>query len=52
MAEGPIHAEEVIAKIRSLWNRDRGGSRIQAKVTNALRIAASRNQVLERQDFI
>ncbi len=34
--EGPIHEDEIIARVRDLWNLQRAGSRIQAAVQAAL----------------
>lgn len=35
--EGPIHLEEIVARVRDLWGLGRAGSRIQAAVKDAVR---------------
>jgi len=35
--EGPIHFEEVVARVRDLWGLGRAGSRIQGAVSDAIR---------------
>lgn len=39
-AEGPIHVEEITARIRILWGLGRAGSRIRAAVGRAVSVAA------------
>ena len=34
--EGPIHTDEIVARVRSLWGLQRAGNRIQAAVTRAV----------------
>ncbi len=47
--EGPIHQDEVVARVRDLWKLGRAGSRIQAAVAAALERAARKGQ-LESED--
>lgn len=44
-AEGPVHEDEVVARIRSLWGLGRAGSRIRAAVGRALAAAQGRGLV-------
>ncbi len=37
--EGPVHEEEIVARVRDLWGLGRAGSRIQGAVGDALRQA-------------
>lgn len=43
--EGPVHQDEVVARVRDLWKLGRAGSRIQAAVTAALERAARKGQL-------
>jgi len=43
--EGPVHQDEIIARVRMLWGQGRAGSRIQSAVKQALRIASGLPQV-------
>ncbi len=38
--EGPIHAAEIVARVRTLWGLQRAGNRIQAAVARGLAYAA------------
>lgn len=49
--EGPVHEQEVISRVRSLWNLKRAGGRIQKKVTDALCVAKTRQAVFNDNDF-
>jgi very-short-patch-repair endonuclease len=42
--EGPIHEEEIVARVRDLWGLGRAGSRIQAAVKDALRHASRKGR--------
>jgi very-short-patch-repair endonuclease len=42
--EGPIHEEEIVARVRDLWGLGRAGSRIQAVVREALAHASRKGQ--------
>jgi very-short-patch-repair endonuclease len=37
--EGPVHSDEIVARIRMLWRLGRAGSRIRAAVERAARVA-------------
>ena len=43
--EGPIHVDEIIARVRILWGLGRAGSRIRAAVERAVRVATSQGLV-------
>lgn len=43
--EGPIHEDEIVARVRDLWNLQRAGSRIQGAVQDALRHAIGRGRI-------
>lgn len=45
--EGPIHEEEIVARVRDLWGLGRAGSRIQGAVQAALAHAARKGQLDE-----
>ncbi|NUO76072.1 MAG: DUF3320 domain-containing protein [Lysobacter sp.] len=45
--EGPIHEEEIVARVRDLWSLGRAGSRIQSAVQAALVHAARKGQLEE-----
>lgn len=49
--ETPIHESEIIARVRSLWNLARAGSRIQAKVQSALKLALRKSMIAKDGDF-
>jgi len=44
--EGPIHEEEIVARVRDLWNLGRAGSRVQSAVQDALRHAVRKDSLL------
>jgi very-short-patch-repair endonuclease len=50
-AEGPIHADEIVARVRMLWGLARAGSRIQRAVAEALEGLRARPAYLERDGF-
>jgi very-short-patch-repair endonuclease len=43
--EGPIHFDEIIARVRGLWGLARAGSRIRAAVERAVRVATDRGLI-------
>lgn len=47
--EGPIHEDEIVARVRDLWGLGRAGSRIQGAVQDAIRHAA-RKGALQMED--
>lgn len=48
--EGPIHEEEIVSRVRDLWNLGRAGSRIQSAVQDALAHAMRKGQLVVEQD--
>lgn len=48
--EGPIHEDEIVARVRDLWGLGRAGSRIQGAVQAALAHAARKGQLEEEED--
>lgn len=48
--EGPLHFEEIVARVRDLWGLGRAGSRIQAAVRNAIRHEAASGVLLVESD--
>lgn len=49
--EGPIHTDEIVARVRDLWRLGRAGSRIQAAVVDALNYAAHKGQFVIEDGF-
>lgn len=50
--EGPVHRDEVVTRIRSAWNLQRAGSRIDSHVGNAIHHAVSGGHVYRSGDFL
>jgi hypothetical protein len=50
--EGPIHWEELLARIRSFWGLKRAGARIQDAVEKAINAAEKQRMVKSQGDFI
>lgn len=50
--EGPIHFDEVVRRLRTLWGFDRAGSRIQAAVGRGVALAVSRGRIKRRGEFL
>lgn len=50
--EGPVHVEEVVRRIRSLWGVRRTGQRIQRAVKRGIALAARSGTVRERGKFL
>ncbi|AFL53335.1 very-short-patch-repair endonuclease [Sinorhizobium fredii] len=50
--EGPIHSDEIVTRIRTAWGLQRAGSRIDAHVGNAIRIAVNSGEVLRSGEFL
>lgn len=44
--EGPIHEDEIVARVRDLWGLGRAGSRIQTAVQDGLRHALGRGRIV------
>jgi very-short-patch-repair endonuclease len=50
--EGPIHFDEVVRRIRSLWGLKRAGQRIYDAISRATSAAERKGQVRRRGDFL
>ncbi|MBB4188957.1 very-short-patch-repair endonuclease [Sinorhizobium terangae] len=50
--EGPVHRDEVVTRIRTAWGLQRAGSRIDAHVGNAIRVAVNAGEILRSGDFL
>lgn len=50
--EGPVHCDEVVARIRSAWGLQQTGSRIRAHVGSAINVAVSGGHVYRSGDFL
>jgi very-short-patch-repair endonuclease len=44
-AEGPIHVDEIIARLRTFWGLGRAGSRVRAAVERAVAVASQQNAI-------
>src|SRR4051812_38050342 len=49
--EGPIHAEEIVVRVRQLWGLARTGNRIQSAVTNAIEAAVAHGRIRRSDHF-
>jgi very-short-patch-repair endonuclease len=51
-AEGPVHVDEVVRRIRVLWGLQRAGNRVREALERAIGAAAARRAVLRDGDFL
>lgn len=51
-AEGPIHRDEVVTRIRTAWGLQRAGNRIDSHVGSAIEIARRSGDVVASGDFL
>lgn len=49
--EGPVHFDEVVARIRDAWGRGRAGVRIRDAVRKALVVSVRQGRVVDADDF-
>jgi very-short-patch-repair endonuclease len=49
--EGPIHADEIVARVRSLWGLQRAGNRIQTAVARGIAAAVQSGTVIKEGNF-
>jgi len=49
--EGPVHADEIVARVRSLWGLQRAGNRIQTAVARGIAAAVRSGAVLKEASF-
>ncbi len=52
VVEGPVCLDEVVRRIRVLWNRARAGDRIRQAVEEGVRVAVAGGRVVRRGDFL
>ena len=50
--EGPVCVDEVVRRIRLLWNRARAGDRARQAIEEGVRAAAANGRVVRRGDFL
>lgn len=50
--ESPVHIDEVILRIRSLWGLGRAGNKIRAAIRNAIFSAQQSGQIRQKGDFL
>lgn len=50
--EGPVHVDEVVRRIRTLWGVKRAGARIQNAIEMGINIAKSRQTIVNYGDFL
>jgi very-short-patch-repair endonuclease len=51
-AEGPIHRDEVVTRIRTAWGLQRAGNRIDSHIGSAIDIARRSGEVVANGDFL
>jgi very-short-patch-repair endonuclease len=51
-AEGPVHQDEVVTRIRSAWGLQRAGNRIDAHVGAAITIAQNSQEIVRDGEFL
>jgi Protein of unknown function (DUF3320) len=49
--EGPIHRDEVVARVRSLWGLQRAGARIQSAVDSAIATAIGQRLIVQADQY-
>lgn len=50
-AEGPVHRDEIVSRIREAWGLKKAGARIQAAIALALTVSARQHRILEDGNF-
>ena len=50
--EGPVHEDELVVRVRNLWNLGRAGARIQGAVANGIRCLLSERRAVNEFGFI
>lgn len=50
--ESPVHKDEVIRRIRTLWGLARTGERIQEAIANGISYAVRKNQIRRKGEFL
>jgi very-short-patch-repair endonuclease len=49
--EGPVHFDEIVARIRDTWGRGRAGARIREAVRRAVEVSVRQGRLIARHDF-
>jgi very-short-patch-repair endonuclease len=49
--EGPVHHDEIVARLRTLWGLQRAGGRIQSAVERGIATAVREGRILDAEDF-
>lgn len=49
--EGPVHFDEIVARIRDAWGRGRAGVRIRDAVKRALQVSVRQGRIVHDHDF-
>ncbi|HEX9983587.1 MAG TPA: DUF3320 domain-containing protein [Thermoanaerobaculia bacterium] len=50
--EGPVHVDEVVRRIRTLWGLQRAGNRIREAIEQATRLAISQRRITADGEFL
>lgn len=50
--EGPVHVDEVVRRIRTIWGLQRAGNRIREAIDRAIAIAQRRRVIVREGDFL
>jgi very-short-patch-repair endonuclease len=50
--EGPVHLDEVVARIRDSWGLRRAGGRIQDAISRAVRVSTRQQSLMENGGFL
>ena len=51
-AEGPLHVEELVVRVRGAWGLQRAGQRIQTAVEKAVAVAKNKGRIERKGDFL
>lgn len=51
-AEGPVHVDEVVRRIRTLWGLQRAGSRIREAIDNAIAVGVYSRVITREGEFL
>lgn len=52
VVEGPVHVDEVVARVRGAWGLQRSGSRIQSAVEAAIGVSVRAKRLLRKDNFV
>ncbi|HEX2204490.1 MAG TPA: DUF3320 domain-containing protein [Longimicrobium sp.] len=51
-AEAPVHFDDLSARVAAMWGLSRAGSRVEARIAQALDVAAQAGKLERRGDFV